>query len=122
MTSLCRGDGEIASSAFLDGIPYGQQRFCRHFSFSINLTHQPAALGWRGGWSVGDQTLRNWVNASAEGKLKGVGGKAVTPEEMELSRLRVENLKLKRECEILKKRRRTSQGKLTAKLRPDRKK
>ena len=52
---------------------------------------------------LGDQTLRNWVKASVEGKLKGVGGKAVTPEEMELSRLRAENLKLKRECEILKK-------------------
>ena len=52
---------------------------------------------------LGDQTLRNWGKASAEGKLRGVGGKAVTPEEMELSRLRVENLKLKRECEILKK-------------------
>jgi transposase len=46
---------------------------------------------------LGDQTLRNWVKASAEGKLIGVGGKVVTPEEMELSRLRAENLKLKRE-------------------------
>ena len=52
---------------------------------------------------LGDQTLRNWVKASAEGKLKGAGGKVVTPEEMELSRLRVENLRLKRENEILKK-------------------
>jgi transposase len=52
---------------------------------------------------LGDQTLRNWVKASAEGKLKGVGGKVVMPEEMELSRLRAENLRLKRECEILKK-------------------
>ena len=52
---------------------------------------------------LGDQTLRNWVKASAEGKLKGAGGKVVTPEEMELSRLRAENQKLKRECEILKK-------------------
>ena len=52
---------------------------------------------------LGDQTSRNWVKASAEGKLIGVGGKVVTTEEMELSRLRAENLKLKRECEILKK-------------------
>ena len=43
---------------------------------------------------LGDQTLRNWVKASAEGKLKGVGGQVITPEEMELSRLRAENLKL----------------------------
>ena len=52
---------------------------------------------------LGDQTLRNWVKASAEGKHRGAGGKIVTPEEMELSRLRVENLRLKRENEILKK-------------------
>ena len=51
---------------------------------------------------LSDQTLRNWIKASAEGKLKGAGGKVVTPEEMELSRLRVENLRLKRENEILK--------------------
>ncbi len=59
---------------------------------------------------LSDQTVRNWVKASAEGKLKGAGSRVVTPEEMELSRLRAENLRLKRENEILKKRRRTSQG------------
>ena len=58
---------------------------------------------------LGDQTLRNWVKASAEGKLRGAGSREVTPEEMELSRLRAENLRLKRENEILKKRRRTLQ-------------
>ena len=52
---------------------------------------------------LGDQTLRNWVKASAEGKLRGSGSREVTPEEMELSRLRAENLRLKRENEILKK-------------------
>jgi transposase len=31
------------------------------------------------------------------------GGKEITPEQMELSRLRAENIRLKRECEILKK-------------------
>ena len=41
----------------------------------------------------GDQTLRHGVKASAEGKLKGAGSKGVTPEEMELSRLRSENLR-----------------------------
>jgi len=50
-----------------------------------------------------EQTLRNWVKASEAGKLKGAGGKVVTPEQMELSRLRAENIRLKRECEILKK-------------------
>ena len=52
---------------------------------------------------LSDQTVRNWVKAAAEGKLNGAGGRIVTPEEMERSRLRVENLRLKRENEILKK-------------------
>lgn len=50
-----------------------------------------------------EQTLRNWVKASAAGQLSGAGGKVVTQEEMELSRLRAENLRLKRELEIIKK-------------------
>lgn len=50
-----------------------------------------------------EQTLRNWVKAVAAGKLSGAGGKAVTAEEMELSRLRAENIRLKRELEIIKK-------------------
>ena len=52
---------------------------------------------------LSDQTLRNWVKAAAAGRLSGAGSKAVTPEEMELSRLRAENLRLKRELEIIKK-------------------
>lgn len=52
---------------------------------------------------LGDQTLRNWIKAAAEGKLKGAGSKVVTPEAMELSRLRAENARLKRENEIIKK-------------------
>lgn len=52
---------------------------------------------------VSDQTLRNWVKAAAAGKLNGAGAKVVAPEQMELSRLRTENGRLKRENEILKK-------------------
>lgn len=52
---------------------------------------------------LSDQTLRNWIKASAEGKLNGVGSKVVTPEAMELSRLRAEVARLKRENEIIKK-------------------
>ena len=52
---------------------------------------------------LSDQTVRNWVKAAEEGKLNGSGGRVVTLEEMELSRLRAENLRLKRENEILKK-------------------
>jgi transposase len=51
-----------------------------------------------------EQTLRNWVKAAAAGKLNGAGSKAVTPEQMELSRLRAENIRLQRQCEILKNR------------------
>ena len=52
---------------------------------------------------LGDQTLRNWVKAAREGKLKGAGSKVVTAEAMELSRLRAEVARLKRENEIIKK-------------------
>ena len=52
---------------------------------------------------LGDQTLRNWVKAAAAGRLVGAWGRAVTLEEMELSRLRAETLRLKRELEIIKK-------------------
>ncbi len=50
-----------------------------------------------------EQTLRNWVKLAAAGKLTGAGTKVVTAEQMDLSRLRAENVRLKRECEILKK-------------------
>jgi transposase len=50
-----------------------------------------------------EQTLRNWVKAFDAGKLNGPGAKKVTPEEMELSRLRAENIRLQRQVEILKK-------------------
>ena len=50
-----------------------------------------------------EQTLRNWVKLAAADKLNGTGTKVVTPEQVDLSRLRTENVRLKRECEILKK-------------------
>ena len=50
-----------------------------------------------------EQTLRNWVKASAAGKLTAPGSKPVTPEQMELSRLRAENARLKMHVDILKK-------------------
>ena len=50
-----------------------------------------------------EQTLRNWVKAAAAGTLNGAGAKVVTPEQMELSRLRAENVRLTRENDILKK-------------------
>ena len=50
-----------------------------------------------------EQTLRNWVKAYDAGTLNARGTKAVTPEQMELSRLRAKVIRLKREAEILKK-------------------
>ena len=50
-----------------------------------------------------EQTLRNWVKATEAGKLVGAGAKPVTPEQMELSRLRAENARLKMHVEILRK-------------------
>ena len=50
------------------------------------------------------QTLRNWLKiAAGGGQLATPGTKPVTPEEMELSRLRAENARLKMHVEILKK-------------------
>ena len=52
---------------------------------------------------ISAQTLRNWVKAAQGGKLNGLNAREVTPEEMELSRLRAENYRLMQENEILKK-------------------
>lgn len=50
-----------------------------------------------------EQTLRNGIKAAEAGLLKGAHVKVVTPEQMERSRLRAENVQLRRENEILKK-------------------
>ena len=52
---------------------------------------------------INEQTLRNWSSASARGALTGSSTKPVSEEQMELSRLRAENVRLKRENEIIKK-------------------
>ena len=53
---------------------------------------------------IPEQSIRNWVKAQANGKLGTVEkGKPVTPEQMEISRLRAENARLRMETEILKK-------------------
>lgn len=57
-----------------------------------------------------EQTLRNWVKAAKSGKLVGASAKPITPEQMELSRLRAENAQLKMHVEILRKRQRTLRG------------
>ncbi len=50
-----------------------------------------------------EQTLRNWVKAAAAGTLNVAGARPITVEQMELSRLRAENVRLKMHVEILKK-------------------
>lgn len=49
------------------------------------------------------QTLDNWLRADRLGKLSGAGERIVTPEQMELARLRAENTRLKMERDVLKK-------------------
>ena len=50
-----------------------------------------------------EQTLRNWVKAVDAGTLNGAGTPKVSAEAMELSRLRAEVARLKRENDILRK-------------------
>ena len=53
---------------------------------------------------IPEQSIRNWVKAQAEGRLGTVeNGKPITPEQMEISRLRAENVRLKMETENLKR-------------------
>ena len=53
---------------------------------------------------VVEQTLYNWVKAKREGRLKGAASsKAVSVEQMEISRLRAELARVKMERDILGK-------------------
>ena len=53
---------------------------------------------------VAEQTLHNWLKAERQGKLAGAeGGKPVSAEQMEISRLKAELARVKMERDILKK-------------------
>jgi transposase len=52
---------------------------------------------------IAEQTLYNWIKLDREGKLDGPGAKPVSPEQMEIARLRAENARLKMERDILGK-------------------
>lgn len=52
---------------------------------------------------VVEQTLFNWVKAQREGRLLGVDSKPVSAEQMEISRLRAEQARVKMERDILGK-------------------
>jgi transposase-like protein len=47
-------------------------------------------------------TLGNWVRLAERGELQGAGDKPVSPEQMELARLRAELARVKMERDILK--------------------
>ena len=50
-----------------------------------------------------EQTLHNWVKAQRQGKLSGADSKPVSAEQMEISRLRAELVRVKMERDILGK-------------------
>lgn len=52
---------------------------------------------------IADQTLHNWIKAEDRGCLTGASSKAVSAEQMEISRLRAELARTKMERDILKK-------------------
>src|SRR4051812_10434480 len=52
---------------------------------------------------ISDQTLHNWLKGQREGRLGGPGSKPVSPEQMELARLRAELSRTKMELAIVKK-------------------
>lgn len=49
------------------------------------------------------QTLENWVRLSESGQLRGTNDKPVSPEQMELARLRAQLARVTMERDILKK-------------------
>jgi len=76
----------------------------------VNGPEWPGGCGHSEGAGHPKQTLENGVRLDGKGKLKGAGDKHVSAEQMELARLRAELARVKMERDILKKRRRTSQG------------
>jgi len=48
-------------------------------------------------------SLDNWVRLAGKGRLQGAGDKPVSPEQMELARLRAELARVKMERDILEK-------------------
>jgi transposase-like protein len=55
-------------------------------------------------------SLDNWVKLSTKGQFKGAGDKPVSPEQMELARLRAQLARVTMERDIQKKPRRASLG------------
>lgn len=53
--------------------------------------------------AISSQTLHNWVKLDRAGQLTAENSNPVSAEQMEISRLRAENARLKMERDILKK-------------------
>jgi len=67
----------------------------------VHVGQSIAAVGSTLGVSA--QSISNWVQAERQGKLGVLSLKPISPEQMELSRLRSEVARLKMERDILKK-------------------
>lgn len=52
---------------------------------------------------ISEQTLHNWIKADKDGRMVGAGTKPVSPEQMEIARLRAELARVKMERDILGK-------------------
>ena len=52
---------------------------------------------------IAEQTLYNWIKADRDGRLTGAGTKPVSPQQMEIARLRAELARVKMERDILGK-------------------
>ena len=52
---------------------------------------------------IADQTLHNWIKTEREGRLGGADSRPVSPEQMEIARLRAELARVKMERDILGK-------------------
>jgi transposase len=52
---------------------------------------------------IAEKTLHNWIRADRDGRLAGAASKPVSPEQMEIARLRAELARVKMERDILGK-------------------
>ena len=79
------------------------------YTLELKLAAVRLVKGWRVAavtakiLGIAKQTLENWVHLPHKGQLKGAGDKPVSPEQMELARLRAENARLRMERDILGK-------------------
>lgn len=53
--------------------------------------------------AISEKTLHNWLKADKEGRLSGTGTKPVSPEQIDIARLRAELARVKMERDVLGK-------------------